>query len=56
VFGSDDPKKQAAQYRVQVKTESDGVTTHVTVQNKDGAPELGDAGTRILTLLNDQLK
>jgi outer membrane protein assembly factor BamC len=56
VFSSDDPKKQAVQYHVQVKTQPDGATTRVMVLTKDGAPETGDAGTRILTLLNDQLK
>ncbi len=56
VFSSDDPKKQALQYRVLVKSQPDGATTRVTILNKDGAPETGDAGTRILTLLNDQLK
>jgi outer membrane protein assembly factor BamC len=56
VFSSDDPKKEAAHYRIQVKAAPDGSTTRVTVLNKDGAPEMGDAGTRILTLLNDQLK
>jgi outer membrane protein assembly factor BamC len=56
IFSSDDPKKQAQQYRVQVKTEPDNATTHVTTLNKTGVPETGDAGTRILTLLNDQLK
>jgi len=56
IFSSDDPKKQAQQYHVQVKTEPDNATTRVTILNKTGAPETGDAGTRILTLLNDQLK
>lgn len=56
LFSSDDPKKKAQQYRVQVKTEPDNVTTRVTILNNTGAPETGDAGTRILTLLNDQLK
>jgi outer membrane protein assembly factor BamC len=56
LFNSDDPKKQAQQYRVLVKTQADNATTRVTVLNKTGDPETGDAGTRILTLLNDQLK
>jgi outer membrane protein assembly factor BamC len=56
VFSSDDPKKQAVQYRVMVVSQPDNVTSRVTIQSKDGEPEMGDAGTRILTLLNDQLK
>ncbi len=56
LFSSDEKSKLAEQYRIVVKTQSGSATSRITIQNKDGAPEAGDAGTRILALLNDQLK
>ncbi|MGA2548853.1 MAG: outer membrane protein assembly factor BamC [Burkholderiaceae bacterium] len=56
IFSSDDKSKLAEQYRIVVKTQSGAAASRITVQNKDGAPETGDAGSRILALLNDQLK
>ena len=56
IFSSDDKSKLAEQYRIVVKTQTGGSASRIQVQNKDGAPEAGDAGTRILALLNDQLK
>jgi outer membrane protein assembly factor BamC len=53
---TDDVNKQALQYRIQVLGQPDKTTTRVTVQNKDGVPETGDAANRILNLLNEQLK
>ena len=54
-FGSSkDPLAGPARYRVQVK--ADGATTLVTVQNAQGAPENGEAGKRISTMLLDELK
>lgn len=55
IFSSDEKSKQAAQYRIAVRTQ--GMTSsRVTVQDKDGTDVKSDVGTRILTLLNDQLK
>jgi len=56
IFSSDDKSKLAEQYRIVVKTQGGAAASRITVQNKDGAPETGDAGTRILALLNDQLQ
>ena len=50
----DDRAKQAAQYRIAVRTQA--ATTRVTVQDKDGAAVTTDVGGRILALVNDQLK
>ena len=51
---SDERLKQAAQYRIAVRTQAS--TTRVTVQDKDGAAVTTDVGGRILALVNDQLK
>jgi outer membrane protein assembly factor BamC len=56
IFGSDDKNKLALQYHIVVKAQPDNATSRVSVFNKDGKPETGDAGTRILALLTDQLK
>ena len=51
---SEDRLKQAAQYRIAVRTQ--GAATRVSVQDKDGKAATSDVSGRILTLLNDQLK
>ncbi len=51
---SDERLKQAAQYRIAVRTQS--TTTRITVQDKDGAAVTTDVGGHILALVNDQLK
>jgi len=53
-FGKKDDAGGPARYRVTVKAEGDRST--VTVLNGQGAPENGDAGKRITTLLLDDLK
>jgi len=52
-FGSDDPAK-ALKYRISVK--ETGETSKIVVLNNDGKPEASDTSTKILSLLNDQLK
>ena len=49
----DDPAK-ASKYRILVKETGDN--TRVSEQDNDGKPEVSDAGNKILSLLNDQLK
>jgi outer membrane protein assembly factor BamC len=56
IFSSDEKSKLALQYRILVKGQPDNTTSRISVLNKDGQPEAGDAGTRILALLTDQLK
>ena len=51
---SEDRLKQAAQYRIAVRTQA--AATRVSVLDKDGKPATGDVSGRILTLLNEQLK
>lgn len=51
---NDDRLKQAAQYRIAVRTQA--ATTRVTVQDKNGAAVTTDVGGRILALVNDQLR
>jgi outer membrane protein assembly factor BamC len=51
---ADERAKQAAQYRIAVRTQSN--TTRITVLDKDGAAVTTDVGGRILALVNDQLK
>ena len=51
---SEDRLKQAAQYRIAVRTQAS--TTRITVQDKDGTAVTTDVGGRILALVNDQLK
>jgi outer membrane protein assembly factor BamC len=53
-FWSSDSKNKPQQYRIQVKEVSDA--TVVTVQTDTGAPEKSETGTKILTLLYEQLK
>jgi outer membrane protein assembly factor BamC len=54
IFSSDERLKQAAQYRIAIRTQSN--LTRVTVLDKDGAAVTTDVGGRILALVNDQLK
>jgi outer membrane protein assembly factor BamC len=53
-FGRDKAAVPPARYRVNVK--ADGERSLVAVQNDQGAPETGDAGKRIVTLLLEDLK
>jgi outer membrane protein assembly factor BamC len=53
VFGSD-PKVEAQQFRVALLTEGD--RTSVRVQDKDGHPEGGSTGDRILKQLDEQMR
>jgi outer membrane protein assembly factor BamC len=53
VFDSD-PKIDAQQFRVALLTEGD--RTSVRVQDKDGHPEAGSAGDRILKQLDEQMR
>ena len=52
--GSDDKAKNAQRYRISVKEVSGN--SRVTVLNGDGKPEVSATATRILALLNEQLK
>jgi outer membrane protein assembly factor BamC len=54
LFGSDKGPTGPVRYRVSVK--ADGPATVVSVLNADGAPENGEAGQRIVTLLVEDLK
>lgn len=56
IFASDEKSKLAEQYRIVVKNQTGVSTCRISVQNKDGGPDTGDAGGRILALLNEQLK
>jgi outer membrane protein assembly factor BamC len=51
---SNDSKVKAAQYRVQVTSETN--SSQVYVLNKDGTAERSKTAQRILTLLHEQLK
>lgn len=53
---SDDDKPSAKGDKYQVTLESQGASTRVTVRDKDGKPVTTETGTRILTLLQEQLK
>ena len=53
-FGKKDDTSGLARYRVSVKGEGDRST--VSVLNNQGAPEVGEAGKRITTLLLEELK
>ena len=55
LFGSKDGPSGPARYRVALKRDGDTRTT-VSVQNAQGAPESGDAGQRIVSLLAEDLK
>ncbi len=52
-FGSDDAAK-ALKYRISVKEV--GADSKIVVLNNDGKPEISDTSSKILSLLNDQLK
>lgn len=52
---AEDKQKQAAQYRIAVRSQGTA-TTRVSVQDGKGAAVTGDVGGRILALVNDQLK
>ncbi len=54
IFGAGDPKVKAEQYRVQVRQQPSG--SRVDVLNKDGKSEASKTASRILTLLQEQLK
>jgi outer membrane protein assembly factor BamC len=51
---SDERLKQAAQYRIAIRTQSN--LTRVTVLDKNGVAVTTDVGGKILALVNDQLK
>jgi outer membrane protein assembly factor BamC len=51
---ADERTKQAAQYRIALRTQSS--LTRITVQDKNGVAVTTDVGGRILALVNDQLK
>jgi len=53
-WGSGDKPAPAAQYRIEVKNTAQG--SEVKVLNKDGVRESSDTGSRILTLLYEQLR
>ena len=54
LFGGSDKPGAGDQFRVFVK--GGGDSSHVEVQNKDGAADSSSTAKRILTLLHDQLK
>jgi outer membrane protein assembly factor BamC len=54
LFGSDDPKVKAEQYRVQVRQDEQRSEVHVL--NKEGGAESSRTAQRILSLLHEQLK
>ncbi|AZP13740.1 outer membrane protein assembly factor BamC [Undibacterium parvum] len=53
-WGSSDATKNSQKYRVQVK--DSGELSRVTVLNNEGKPEESAVSSKILTLLNEQLK
>lgn len=56
IFGSD-PKIVAQQFRIQVgSTAAAGATSTVSVLNKDGKPESGSTGDKILRQLSEQIR
>jgi len=55
-FGDSDKAKEAQRYRVLVKTEPGAGVSSVTVQDNTGKPDSSPTGTKILGLLNDELK
>ena len=54
LFNWSDDSAKATKYRILVKENGD--TSHVTVLNSDGKPEVSSASEKILKLLQDQLK
>ncbi|QGZ39136.1 outer membrane protein assembly factor BamC [Pseudoduganella flava] len=55
-WGSSDADKEAQRYRIVVKAAPTGNTSQVTVQNNKGEADTSPTGTKILTLLQDELK
>lgn len=56
-FGSEDDKaKEAQRYRVLVKAAAGANVSEVSVLSNDGKPERSPTGSKILSLLNDELK
>lgn len=55
-FGDSDKAKEAQRYRVIVKAEPNASVSSVTVQDNTGKPDTSATGTKILSLLNDELK
>jgi outer membrane protein assembly factor BamC len=55
-FGDSDKAKEAQRYRVIVKAEPNAAVSSVTVQDNTGKPDTSATGTKILSLLNDELK
>jgi len=53
---SEDELKEAQRYRVLVKAEQGASVSQVTVQTNDGKPDTGPTATKILNLLNNELK
>ncbi|XYJ11774.1 outer membrane protein assembly factor BamC [Telluria sp. B2] len=55
-FGDDEKAKEAQRYRVLVKGAENGNSSTVTVQDNQGKPDTSATATKILSLLNDELK
>jgi outer membrane protein assembly factor BamC len=55
-FGDSDKAKEAQRYRVIVKAEPNAAVSNVTVQDNTGKPDTSATGSKILSLLNDELK
>ena len=55
-FGDDEKAKEAQRYRVVVKGAENGNASTVTVQDNQGKPDTSATATKILSLLNDELK
>jgi len=55
-FGESDKAKEAQRYRVIVKAEPNASVSSVTVQDNTGKADTSATGTKILSLLNDELK
>lgn len=55
-FGDSDKAKEAQRYRVIVKGADTGNSSSVAVQDSTGKPDTSPTATKILSLLNDELK
>jgi outer membrane protein assembly factor BamC len=55
-FGDSEKAKEAQRYRVIVKGADAGNTSTVSVQDSTGKPDPSPTATKILSLLNDELK
>ena len=55
-FGDDEKAKEAQRYRVVVKGLENGNSSTVSVQDNQGKPDTSATATKILSLLNDELK